>query len=141
MLKRERFVRRMKDQRNRRGWSQQVLAREVEKATGYKISPVAITKLEWVLAPDRVDASRGLELDEALAIAETFGVTLDDMIGDDMDGVILAEILRADKERRRLEERIAESKAETGRLQDQLAEVKAMRAKLSKEHNRGRGKK
>lgn len=69
----ESFILAMRKERERRGWSQERLAREIEAATGYSLGAPAITKIEWILDPDRT-YSRSIRLGEAVAIAKTLGI-------------------------------------------------------------------
>jgi transcriptional regulator with XRE-family HTH domain len=78
------FIARMKRERERQGWSQQHLAAVVSSQPhGVFLHATAITKLEWALAPQRRASARNLRLNEALAIADALGLTLQAMLTDD----------------------------------------------------------
>ena len=114
-----RFIERMRQERQDRGWSQEQLVRKVELATGYRLSTTVITKLEWALIPERSDKARGLSLDEAEAIARTFGRTVQSMINSpetDHSGPTWETASEAFSSWLRIKERTAELTAE---LQDQ----------------------
>lgn len=74
-----RFVRQMIKHRKKRGWSQAELAARTTEH-GFYIHPTGITKLEWAVKDSH--KARHLRLDEAFAIAASFGLTLEAMLGD-----------------------------------------------------------
>jgi transcriptional regulator with XRE-family HTH domain len=90
-----RFVKRMRTERAERGWSQERLVKEVAERTGFRMNPTVITKLEWATDPARRDKARGLGFDEALAIAQTFQLSVSEMVEpqdriSELDGAIRA---------------------------------------------------
>lgn len=132
----KRFVERMQSFRRERGWSQERLAKEVELATGLVLHPTAFTKLEWALIPDKSDKARGLGLDEALAIATTFGVSMEDMItsGDRL----LMDLVHADAVAHQIEDQLTEARREVAELEQQLDQAMTRRGQLSEKLNKRR---
>ncbi len=131
------FVERMKRERNRRRWSQKALAAVVE-AYGVEMHPTAVTKLERVDRDDR----RNLRLNEALAIAAAFGLTVDRMLTDDDLGTQRA----VDEAQRRVEElevRRFAAEQETRKVVDELHAARedwqALRELLAAEQEGGDG--
>lgn len=66
------FRKRLKDERDRRGWSQEELARRLGER-GVAVHASTIAKIET--------NARAVRLDEAAAIAELFGLSLDALLG------------------------------------------------------------
>jgi transcriptional regulator with XRE-family HTH domain len=66
------FRKRLKDERDRRGWSQEELARRLSER-GVAVHASTIAKIET--------NARAVRLDEAAAIAELFGLSLDALLG------------------------------------------------------------
>lgn len=64
--------RRLKEVRDRRGLSQARLAEVVEQATGLKLDPTAITRIER--------GDRAVRLNEAVALSVVLGLSLDELI-------------------------------------------------------------
>lgn len=70
----DRFGRRVRLEREARGWTQADLAKRIEVA-GVSLHPSAIAKIEL----RDVDRPRAIRLDEAQAIADAFGLFVDEM--------------------------------------------------------------
>lgn len=103
------FIRRMKRERLRRGWSQERLAREVNEVAGpdLELHPTAITKLER-----EGDDRRNLRLNEAVFIADALMIRLEAMLQDE-DQSNAAKAVREierDLDSARREQAIAEAK-------------------------------
>ena len=63
-----RFAEAMRDARTKKGWSQRKLAEELEAASGLKLDPSAMTRME--------NNQRDLKLDEAVAIARVLDIPI-----------------------------------------------------------------
>lgn len=70
----DRFGRRVRMERERQGWTQMDLAKALEQQ-GLSLHPSAIAKIEL----RDVERPRAIRLDEAHAIAQVFGLSIDDM--------------------------------------------------------------
>lgn len=72
----ERFVARMRQEREARGWSQADLAAKLRQH-GLNLHPATITKIEARDSP----RPRSVRLEEAVAISDLLGVPLDQLLG------------------------------------------------------------
>lgn len=63
-----RFVEAMRNERVKKGWSQRKLAEELEAASGLKLDPSAMTRME--------NGQREMKLNEAVAIARVLGIPM-----------------------------------------------------------------
>jgi transcriptional regulator with XRE-family HTH domain len=68
----DQFRQRLRDERERRGWSQQKVA-DLLAAHGVYVHPTAVTKVEA--------GSRGIRLDMLWAFADIYGVSVDALLG------------------------------------------------------------
>lgn len=69
------FARRLRQERERRGFSQAALARRIAEVLGTNIDPSAVTRIE--------QQTRAVRLDEAVAAAEALDVPLALLLSDD----------------------------------------------------------
>lgn len=63
-----RFAEAMRNERSKKGWSQRKLAEELETASGLKLDPSAMTRME--------NGQREMKLNEAVAIARVLGIPM-----------------------------------------------------------------
>lgn len=70
------FGGRLRAERERRGWTQAELAKRLT-AAGWPVNPTVLAKIEAARPSDR----RSVKIDEALAVAEVFGLSLDSLLG------------------------------------------------------------
>jgi transcriptional regulator with XRE-family HTH domain len=70
------FGGRLKAERERRNWTQVEMARRLAD-TGWPVNATVLAKIEAA----NEDARRSLKVDEALAVAEVFGMSLDSLLG------------------------------------------------------------
>jgi transcriptional regulator with XRE-family HTH domain len=70
------FGGRLRAERERRGWTQVELAKRLT-AAGWPVNPTVLAKIEAARPSDR----RSVKVDEALAVAEVFGLSLDSLLG------------------------------------------------------------
>lgn len=68
-----RFRKRVRDERERRGWSQSDLSKLLQENGSHSIYPSTVAKIEA--------GDRRVAIDEAQAIAELFGVSVDSLLG------------------------------------------------------------
>lgn len=78
MFAEDRFGRRMRTEREKRGMTQADVARVLEAEHGFKVHATAIAKMEQ----RDVSKPRVIRLSEAQAIANVFGLTVDEMMSD-----------------------------------------------------------
>lgn len=130
-----RFVQRMKTERTAREWSQERLVKEVAARTGYQLNATVVTKLEWILDPARQGKARGLGLDEALAIAQTFGLTVPEMVEPPQDRLsVLARELTVVQDK--LKNRDARRAAIDLEAKLKIAEIAAEMDELGRDYDR-----
>lgn len=90
------FARRMKRERLRRDLRQEDLADRLVRL-GVELHPSAMAKIEREPAPDKNIEPRMIRLNEAVAIARVFGLSVDDMLAeDDVLGLDEVERMRAE---------------------------------------------
>lgn len=123
----ETFVHRLREIRRTAKISQAELADRVSSSLSYRIDSTAITRME---RGDRV-----VRLDEAVAIADVLGVSLDEMLHE--GGEVAAQLHQLQHELQQVEWQAADAKAEAAQARASADAIRQQIAALEAEQRSG----
>lgn len=110
------FARRVRELREQREWSQTLLAANLALSHGIKLDGTAITRIE--------KGARSIRLDEAVALAKVFGMTVDEMLRPALP--VDEQIKQAERQVERSQWRAAEALGEHSAAEARLARLQKL---------------